>query len=78
MQTKKQFDKETLKKIGQSFLLTLIAAFGVFITGITQGLSIDKALFISVGTIGAWLVNIAKEYLNGTEPTENNPTIPQE
>ena len=59
------FDSITLKKIGHSFLLTLIAAFGVLLTALSQGIPLDKAIIVSAGTIGSWLVNLAREYNKG-------------
>jgi len=58
-------DTVTIKKIGKSLGLSLIAAIGASITALTQGVDLTSALVIGLSTFGAFLVNVAKEYKKG-------------
>lgn len=64
-QVKNSFDKKTWNKILKGLGLNLIGAITAFITAITQGVDVQTATLIALGTFGASIANIAKEYKKG-------------
>lgn len=64
-QISNSLDAVTMKKIGKSLGLSLIASVGAVLTALTQGVDLMSALLIGLGTFGAFLVNVAKEYKKG-------------
>lgn len=64
-QISKKFDKETMSKVLKSLGLTVVSAIGVIIVALTQGVELQSAILVGLGTLGAFLVNTANEYNKG-------------
>ncbi len=65
MSQKNKFDPETLKKIRNSLLLSLLSAGGAFIAAISETRNLKASGIIALSTGGAFLVNVIRKYVQG-------------